>query len=112
MKCSDCGRYKTKECSTNPRGEDWDMAESYGCFVLKSEQAAATKQEETLEKHFLAQEVAPKAKSQKHGSRMLYGLLCWIAPVTHTHFGGRLPVTCTEKGCPHWTSCILGDGQT
>ncbi len=37
MKCSDCGRYKTKECYANPRGDDWDLAENYTCFVSREQ---------------------------------------------------------------------------
>jgi hypothetical protein len=35
MKCSDCGRYRTPQCYSNPQSEDWDKAESYSCFISK-----------------------------------------------------------------------------
>ncbi|MFC1871293.1 hypothetical protein ACFLYF_02685 [Chloroflexota bacterium] len=38
MKCSNCARYKTKECYANPRGDDWDLAENYTCFVSREQQ--------------------------------------------------------------------------
>lgn len=35
MKCSDCKRYKTKKCYSNPSGEDHDWVENLSCFVPK-----------------------------------------------------------------------------
>jgi len=35
MKCSDCKRYRTKECYTNPLGEDHDSVEQLTCFMPK-----------------------------------------------------------------------------
>ncbi len=35
MKCSDCRRYKTKKCHSNPSGEDHDCVENLTCFVPK-----------------------------------------------------------------------------
>lgn len=35
MKCSDCKRYRTKECYANPSGEDHESAEQLTCFVPK-----------------------------------------------------------------------------
>jgi len=35
MKCSDCKRYKTKRCHSNPSGKDHDCVENLTCFVPK-----------------------------------------------------------------------------
>jgi hypothetical protein len=49
MKCSDCARYKTRECYANPRGEDWDMAESYSCFEVASTEEAQYRVNEVID---------------------------------------------------------------
>lgn len=38
MRCSECGRFKTRECQANPGGADWDMAENFSCFISRVEQ--------------------------------------------------------------------------
>ena len=43
MKCSDCGLYMTRECTANPLGFDWDMAEKYDCFEYTSTGGSASR---------------------------------------------------------------------
>jgi hypothetical protein len=40
MRCSDCAKYRTKECNPNPNWEEPDLAEYYTCFILKNQKTS------------------------------------------------------------------------
>jgi hypothetical protein len=68
MKCSDCRKYKTRECEANPTGADWDSAESYSCFELKGDTSSdipATNNQTQIDRQKIYEEEKARAEAQE-----------------------------------------------